>query len=55
MDNFGFMEGDVCNRDGCEGVMYIPEVENCYCFKCAPCSHCEDNLSICDKCGENYE
>ena len=39
MSPFGVSEGDVCNRDGCEGVMWIPSPQ------CAP------NAIVCKECG----
>lgn len=30
-DPVGCDEGDVCNRDGCQGVMFLPPVRDCSC------------------------
>ena len=47
---FGFLEGEVCNRDGCDGIIEYEEVENCNCFNSAPCSACVDAKLNCPKC-----
>ena len=47
----GENEGEVCNRDGCSGLMGFNEVEGCNCFISPPCSRCTDNPLLCLKCG----
>lgn len=48
----GIEEGEVCNRNGCEGIMYIPPVRGCIChLGHPPCQACVDNNIICSKCG----
>lgn len=49
----GFEEGDVCNRNGCDGIMEIRPVENCSCHVSPPCTNCVENNPICNKCGES--
>lgn len=51
--SYGFAEGDTCNRDGCEGVMWLPPVKDCSCHISPPCSQCVDNQPICNECGAN--
>ena len=48
----GVKEGEICNRDGCVGIMGYEPVENCSCHINPPCSQCVDNPLICLKCGE---
>ena len=45
-------EGDPCNKEGCEGHFYSPEVEGCTCHISPPCGACVNNALICDDCGE---
>lgn len=47
----GENEGEVCNRDGCSGLMGFNKVEVCTCFINPPCSRCTDNPLLCLKCG----
>lgn len=48
-------EGDKCPWSDCDGVMEVPEVENCSCHISAPCSnHAEYSLQ-CTKCGWSIE
>jgi len=53
MSDFGCEEGDVCNRDGCEGIIDEHYADGgCYCH-CGnpPCSHCVDDRRYCEECG----
>lgn len=51
----GREEGDVCNRDGCTGVMGYEVVEGCTCHVSPPCHRCVDNPLVCLECGEGEE
>lgn len=42
-------EDDPCPH--CDGVMYLPPVENCWCHISAPCTQCTSNVPECNKCG----
>ena len=46
----GTVEGDICNRDGCNGVLAYPPVENCSCHIDPPCGQCIGNLLTCPVC-----
>ena len=35
--DYGYEEGDVCNRDGCRGIIEIEEPEVCGCHNNPPC------------------
>jgi hypothetical protein len=49
--NKGYLKGELCNRDGCTGVI-IHEVEgSCSCHINPPCSYCTDDSMYCDTCG----
>lgn len=48
----GYVTGDVCNRNGCNGV--IQEYEKdcvCYCHINPPCSCCTTARGYCETCG----
>lgn len=49
--NHGTEIGDVCNRNGCPGI--IEEIRgDCYCaVTYPPCSACTDAYRACDTCG----
>ncbi len=51
----GEIEGDICNEDGCEGVLEYPPVKNCTCFLSPPCYNCVHNLLTCSVCGREVE
>lgn len=51
----GTEEGDLCNRDGCGGMIRFPKVEDCCCHISPPCSACVDNRLTCDACGAEPE
>lgn len=51
MSALGYCEGDLCNRDGCEGVIEIEKVENRSCHLSAPCWGHENADMCCPDCG----
>lgn len=51
MSEPGCVEGDRCNRDGCDGIIVFNEPEGCSCHICPPCSACVNAGSSCPKCG----
>lgn len=56
MSDIGLVEGDVCNREGCKGVMREQETDTCCsCHINAPCSHCVDAIYECFECGEETD
>ena len=48
----GVMEGQTCNRDGCQGTMALEPLHGCTCFQNAPCSACMGRNIVCNECGE---
>lgn len=50
MNEIGYCEGDVCNRDGCEGRIEIAKVENCSCHISPPCYACTEPRGYCQEC-----
>lgn len=48
--------GEVCNRDGCKGVLIEGDKEGdgCYCHKVAPCSYCLQYPVKCPECGFHH-
>ena len=46
----GYCEGDVCGRDGCEGILEQHPVENCSCHINPPCSQCTTPREFCPVC-----
>ena len=48
---WGDAEGDVCNRDGCDGVIEFEPVKNCSCHVSPPCGACIDSGPWCALCG----
>lgn len=51
MSEYGYEEGDICNRDCCEGVIEIEAVENCSCHISPPCWAHENADMWCPECG----
>lgn len=50
-DDYGLIEGDICNREGCNGVMSLQETDTqCSCHINPPCSHCVDATYSCNVC-----
>ena len=48
----GYVEGEVCNRDGCKGLIKERAVENCSCHAVPmpPCRACTDPRGYCSEC-----
>jgi len=56
MSATGQCDGDVCNRNGCKGVMREQETDTCCsCHINPPCSHCTNAIFECEECGEETE
>lgn len=49
-DKPGEEEGDVCNVDGCTGILQMQPVKNCSCHINPPCSRCVDAPIECPAC-----
>lgn len=48
----GTEEGDVCNRDKCQGIIVEEDTESsCSCHLNAPCSYCTTDRHFCPECG----
>lgn len=51
MDNLGQSKGEICNRDGCDGIINERGKEGgCSCHTSQPCDYCTENDSYCPKC-----
>ncbi len=47
----GTIEGEVCNRNGCKGIIELMGTESsCSCHINPPCSHCTDAREYCPEC-----
>lgn len=46
----GELEGHICNRDGCTGVIEIVPVENCECHISPPCYAHTYQRTMCPVC-----
>ena len=53
MDNVGYTKGEVCNRNGCTGIiMEDDDIDGgCSCHINPPCSYCTTPKGYCDECG----
>ena len=51
MGELGYIEGERCNRHGCDGIMAEHPVENCSCHISPPCGACTEERGYCTKCG----
>lgn len=51
MSKYGYMEGDICLRSGCQGVVKEHPVDGCSCHISAPCRACTSPRGYCEKCG----
>lgn len=46
----GYEDGDICCRDGCDGIIAVAPVENCSCHIHPPCGPCTDAREYCHLC-----
>lgn len=47
----GYFKNEICNREGCEGIIEEPDKEGCCsCHINPPCSYCEDSTAYCPTC-----
>lgn len=46
----GYVEGEICNRNGCTGVIDIHPSENCSCHINPPCGACTSPRNFCPVC-----
>lgn len=54
--NFGYYEGDLCNRKACNGKIFLRPSQNCSCHISPPCSSCTAPRNYCQLCGwEEHE
>lgn len=52
MSELGYLEGEICNRDGCEEPISLKEVEGgCSCHINPPCTYCMTPREHCTECG----
>jgi len=52
----GCLDGETCNRNGCDGIMSEQYQEGgCTCFISPPCGYCTGMIYECDTCGEETE
>ncbi len=48
----GYEKGDLCNRNGCKGIIEEKDIDGCCsCHIAPPCGYCETNKGFCDICG----
>lgn len=50
MSELGYVDGEKCNRKGCEGTIELHPVENCSCHISPPCSGCTSPRAFCPVC-----
>jgi len=50
-DIVGYIDGQLCNRNGCSGVIEIKPSENCSCHLSPPCFACTEAPFWCPECG----
>lgn len=49
---YGVLEGEICGRDGCNGIIKeLPKDGCCSCHISPPCSYCETQTEFCPACG----
>ena len=50
MEILGFLDGEICNRDGCDGIIEQSEIDSCSCHINPPCPACTEPRGYCPKC-----
>ena len=49
-EKIGIYDGEICNRNGCNGTIEEHPVENCSCHINPPCGQCTAPRNYCNKC-----
>ena len=49
-EEVGLIEGDLCCRDGCQGIMERHDEPNCSCHISPPCGNCVNAEYQCSEC-----
>jgi len=52
---FGEYDGEVCGREGCEGIIQLGDTDGCSCHINPPCPVCVDAKNYCPLCGWEAE
>lgn len=54
-ENWGYIENEQCNRNGCTGILYMKKQEGqCTChIGHPPCYFCVNSIGCCSECGWN--
>lgn len=47
----GLLNGEICNRNGCKGIVFHEPEGCCSCHLNPPCSFCTDDGAVCFDCG----
>ena len=56
MNDLGYFKGEVCNRNGCKGIIEEHEKEgSCTCHINPPCTYCTTPSEYCPECGWDAE
>jgi len=56
VNELGYLEDEVCGRDGCEELISLKEVDGgCSCHISPPCSYCTTLREHCAECGWDAE
>lgn len=50
-NGLGYAPDEICNRNGCQGVIDAHPVENCSCHIAPPCASCTAPRGFCPECG----
>lgn len=52
----GVFEGELCNREGCQGIIETTEKDGCCsCHINPPCGYCTTQNEFCEECGWEAE
>lgn len=55
MNNFGQEEGEICWRNGCDGIIEVYPRGDCSCHISPPCGECTRPREFCNTCDWNAE
>lgn len=50
MQEINYEEGEICNRNGCKGIIKCYEKDTCSCHINPPCSSCTEPRAYCETC-----
>jgi hypothetical protein len=54
-EEHGYNKGEICNREGCRGIIDEHDKDGCSCHSAPPCSSCTRTYEYCPECDWDHQ